>query len=145
MINIVKGNLFNSEAQTLVNTINCVGAMGKGIALEYKNRYPAMYKRYRELCNDKLIEIGKLWLYKTEDKWVLNFPTKDDWRKDSKVEYLILGLEKFVGTYKEKGITSIAFPLLGASNGGLDPKLSLDLMMNYLNQCDIPIEIYSGR
>ncbi len=118
--------------------------MGKGIALEYKKRYPEMNLKYRELCANGLIRIGKLWLYKTADKWVLNFPTKDDWRNESKVEYLVLGLEKFVNTYKAKGITSIAFPLLGANNGGLDPKLSQDIMINYLKQCDIPIEIYNN-
>lgn len=146
MITIVNGDLFNSKAQTIVNTINCVGAMGKGIALEFKKRYPEMYSKYLKLCDEGLIKIGSLWLYKTPEKWVLNFPTKDDWRNKSKVEYLELGLKKFVTTYKEKGITSIAFPLLGANNGGLNPSLSLDLMKNYLNQCDIPIEIYNlGR
>lgn len=142
MINIITGNLFDSKAQTLVNTVNCVGVMGKGIALKYKTLYPDMFSEYVKLCDKKLIQVGKLWLYKSPDKWVLNFPTKDDWRKDSKVEYLIMGLEKFVATHQQKGIKSIAFPLLGASNGGLDPKLSLDLMMRYLEKCDLEIEIY---
>ena len=145
MIQIVKGNIFESETQTIVNTVNCVGVMGKGIALEYKKRYPKMFTRYQELCNLKLIKTGKLWLFKDSDKWILNFPTKDHWRNPSEIDYLKIGLEKFVLTYKEKGITSISFPLLGASNGGIDPDVSLAIMYKYLKECDIPIFIYNNR
>ncbi len=145
MLTVLKGDLFQSEAQTIVNTINCVGAMGKGIALEYKKKYPEMYAKYVSLCKNKQISIGKLWLYKTDTKWILNFPTKDDWRNPSKIEYLVLGLEKFVATYKDKGITSIAFPLLGANNGGLDPKLSLEVMVRYLKDLDIDVYIYDNQ
>lgn len=145
MISIVSGDLFNADVQTIVNTINCVGIMGKGIALEYKKRYPQMFYRYKELCDYKLIKIGSLWLYKNEDKWVLNFPTKDHWRNTTKIEYLELGLEKFIKTYKEKNITSIAFPLLGASNGKLDSDVSLKIMCYYLQECDIPILIFDNR
>ena len=145
MLTVLKGDLFQSEAQTIVNTINCVGAMGKGIALEYKKKYPEMYAKYVSLCKNKQISIGKLWLYKTDTKWILNFPTKDDWRNPSKIEYLVLGLDKFVATYKDKGITSIAFPLLGANNGGLDPKLSLDIMCRYLKDLDIDVYIYDNQ
>lgn len=137
MLQIVKdNNIFNSKTQTIVNTINCVGAMGTGIALEYKKRYPEMYLKYNELCNNKQMQIGKLWLYKTHNKWILNFPTKDHWKNSSKIEYLELGLQKFIDTYKTKGITSIAFPLLGANNGHIDPKMSLSIMVKYLSQCD---------
>lgn len=142
MITIVTGNLFESNTQTIVNTVNCVGAMGKGIALEYKNRYPDMYVKYCELCQKKLLNIGQLWLYKAEDRWVLNFPTKLDWRNPSKIEYLELGLKKFISEYKNKGITSISFPLLGASNGGIEPDVSLEIMCKYLKECEIPIVIY---
>jgi len=142
VIEVIEGNLFDCQAQTLVNTINCVGVMGKGIALEFKKRYPDMFNQYVDLCNNKSIQIGKLWLYKSEDKWILNFPTKDDWRNPSKIEYLILGLDKFVNTYKDRGITSIAFPLLGASNGGLDPAVSEKIMIEFLRRCDIPVYIY---
>lgn len=143
-IKFTKGNLFTSKHQTLVNTINCVGVMGAGIALEFKYRYPKMYDEYVKLCQEKYIRIGSLWLYRREidRKWVLNFPTKLHWKFESKPEYLIKGLEKFVETYKEKGIESIAFPLLGADKGGLNPELSKEIMEKYLSQCDIPIEIY---
>jgi O-acetyl-ADP-ribose deacetylase (regulator of RNase III) len=144
MITIVDGDLFLSETQTLVNTINCVGIMGKGIALEFKKRYPEMFIKYQDVCSKGLIRPGKLWLYKSLDKWVLNFPTKDHWRNKSEVEFLISGLQKFLDTYENKGITSISFPLLGASNGGLDPSLSLDLMIKYLSECKIPVFIYKN-
>jgi len=145
MLNITTGDLFESNSQTIVNTVNCVGAMGKGIALEYKKRYPQMYLRYRELCNKNLIKIGQLWIYKTDDKWILNFPTKKDWRNPSKIEYIELGLQKFVQEYENKGITSIAFPLLGANNGGIDPGVSLEIMCKYLEGCKIPVTIYDNQ
>lgn len=141
-LEIIKGNLFASKCQTLVNTVNCVGVMGAGIALEFRLRYPAMYTRYVELCKQKQMEIGKLWLYKSDRRWVLNFPTKNHWKKPSDAKFLKLGLQKFVDTYKEKGITSIAFPLLGTQNGGIPTDESLAIMQKYLSHCDIPVEIY---
>jgi O-acetyl-ADP-ribose deacetylase (regulator of RNase III) len=143
-IQLIKGNIFNTQAQVVVNTVNCVGIMGKGIALVYKLRYPKMFDLYREHCQSKLIGIGKLWLYKGEPDapWVLNFPTKIHWKYPSKLEYIEKGLRKFVDTYSEHRIGSIAFPLLGAHNGGLDRDEVYDLMTRYLSQCDIPIEIY---
>jgi O-acetyl-ADP-ribose deacetylase (regulator of RNase III) len=141
---IHKGNLFNSKAQTIVNTVNCVGVMGKGIALVFKLRYPNMFDLYKDHCKNKLINPGTLWLYKgaTNSPFVLNFPTKRHWKYPSKIKYLEDGLKKFVDTYQDKGITSIAFPLLGTHNGGLDKEMVLKLMVSYLSQCKIPIEIY---
>lgn len=141
---ICKGNIFNSKAQTIVNTVNCVGVMGKGIALVFKLRYPKMFDEYVSLCKRHLISPGKLWIYKGEPDapWVLNFPTKFHWKYPSKIEYVESGLQKFVDTYEEKGITSIAFPMLGTHNGGLDKDEVQVLMEKYLNKCDIPIEIY---
>ena len=143
-VKVVQGDLFKSSAQTLVNTVNCVGAMGKVIALEFKKRYPTMYKRYMELCNQGHIKIGSLWLYKADDgKWILNFPTKDDWRNPSDIDYIVQGLDKFIDTYKQKGITSIAFPMLGCNNGGLDKATVLMMMKMHLETCeDLDVEIY---
>jgi len=141
-IKIIQGNLFNSNCQTLVNTVNCVGVMGTGIALEFRLRYPEMYTRYVEICKQNLMDIGKLWLYKSDQRWVLNFPTKRHWKKPSKLEFLELGLQKFVDTYKEKEISSIAFPLLGTQNGGIPQNQSLEIMKKYLEECELPIEIY---
>lgn len=143
-IKIISGNIFNTKAQVIVNTVNCVGVMGKGIALVFKLRYPDMFDQYQKLCAQHLISIGKLWIYKGENKdpWVLNFPTKTHWKLPSEYEYIKAGLQKFVDTYKEKEVTSIAFPLLGAFNGGLDKDIILHIMKEYLSKCDIPVEIY---
>lgn len=143
-IEFKKGNIFNTRRQVIVNTVNCVGVMGKGIALVYKLRYPKMFDIYKDHCKNELIRIGKLWLYKGEfdAPWVLNFPTKFHWKYPSKIEYIEKGLQKFVETYKTQGINSIAFPLLGSYSGGLDKEEIHELMVKYLKDCDISIEIY---
>lgn len=141
-VKIVSGNIFTSSCQTLVNTVNCVGVMGAGIALECRLRYPDMYEKYILLCQKNQIDIGLLWLYKSTDRWILNFPTKIDWKYPSKKEYLRAGLDKFLTTYEEKGIKSIAFPLLGADKGGIPQEESLNIMMSYLELPAIDIEIY---
>ena len=138
------GNIFNSKCQTIVNTVNCVGVMGKGIALVHKLRYPKMYEEYKEHCKNKLIRLGSLWLYTKQKNapWILSFPTKFHWKYPSKIEWIEQGLQKFVETYEKKGITSIAFPLLGTHNGGLDTNEVKRLMDEYLGKCNIDIEIY---
>lgn len=137
-------NIFNTQCQTIVNTVNCVGVMGKGIALEMKTRYPVMFEKYKKLCKDNLIDIGKLWLYKEpDDKWILNFPTKTHWKYKSEYEYIEKGMTKFVETYKDKNIESIAFPMLGCSNGGLETEKVLEIMVKHLSKCDnLIVEIY---
>jgi O-acetyl-ADP-ribose deacetylase (regulator of RNase III) len=141
---VIEGNIFTSECQTLVNTVNCVGVMGAGIALECRLRYPQMYERYVAICEKGQFDIGKLWLYRTTNRWVLNFPTKKHWRYPSKEVYLRQGLEKLVATYAQKGIRSIAMPLLGADRGGIDPDVSLGLMQEYLasGHDDLYVEVY---
>jgi O-acetyl-ADP-ribose deacetylase (regulator of RNase III) len=137
------GNIFTTKCQTIVNTVNCVGVMGAGIAYEFRLRYEDMYQKYQKYCENKNLDIGILWIYKAEDKDILNFPTKYDWKFPSKKEYLEKGLQKFVDTYKQKGITSIAFPLLGAQKGGIAVDESLKIMIKYLSKCDdIEIEIW---
>ena len=140
----INGNIFNSKCQTIVNTVNCVGVMGKGIALVHKLRYPKMYEEYKQHCKNKLIKTGSLWLYNKQENspWILSFPTKFHWKYPSKIEWIEQGLQKFVDTYEKKGITSIAFPLLGTHNGGLDTNKVRKLMTEYLGKCNIDIEIY---
>ncbi len=87
MISYLTTNLFDSPAQTLVNTVNTVGVMGKGIALAFKQRYPEMYRQYRELCQAGELEVGKLFVYQAGDKIIVNFPTKKHWRSPSRIEY----------------------------------------------------------
>ncbi|MBR3220385.1 macro domain-containing protein [Candidatus Saccharibacteria bacterium] len=144
MIKVIHGNIFASNCKYLVNAVNCVGFMGKGIALEFSLRYPDMEQKYKSICAKKLLDIGKLWIYDAPDgKSILNFPTKYDYKLPSKKEYLEKGLQKFADTYKEKGIESIAFPLLGAKNGKISPELALEIMHRYLDKLeDVTIEIY---
>lgn len=139
------GNIFNSKCQTIVNPINCVGVMGKGLALEMKNRFPDMFNKYKELCDKNLITIGKLWLYHSNNnnQSILNFPTKQHWKNDSQYEFIELGMKKFLDTYKEKQIKSIAFPLLGCGNGKLNKDDVINIMLKYLSKCEnIVVEIY---
>jgi hypothetical protein len=116
--------------------------MGAGIALECRLRYPAMYQQYAGLCEEKKIDIGTLWIYKASDRWILNFPTKQHWKYPTKEEYLHAGLRKFMDTYEARGVESIAFPVLGAQNGGLEAARSIEIMESYLRDCPIRVEIY---
>ncbi len=141
MIMYVESNLFDSPAQVLVNPVNTVGVMGKGLALQFKQQYPEMFTNYQRFCESGALTVGKLYLYKTPGKWVLNFPTKKNWRNKSQLAYIEVGLQKFVATYQEKGIESISFPQLGAGNGGLDWEREVKpLMEKYLGE--LPITVY---
>ena len=142
---IVKiGNIFESPAKTLVNTVNCVGVMGKGIAQEFKKRYPAMFEEYAQMCEAKAVRPGVPYLY--SDLYgasILNFPTKDHWRSPSWLSYITAGLQWFRDNYEGLGITSIAFPPLGCGNGGLSWELVGPLMYSMLADLPIDIEIYA--
>jgi hypothetical protein len=116
--------------------------MGAGIALECRLRYPTMYQQYAGLCKENKIDIGTLWIYKATDRWILNFPTKQHWKYPTKEEYLHAGLRKFMGTFEARGVESIAFPVLGAQNGGLEAARSIEIMQSYLRDCPIRVEIY---
>ncbi|HEY0829014.1 MAG TPA: macro domain-containing protein [Bacilli bacterium] len=140
MITYVEGDLFESPAKVLVNTVNTLGTMGKGIAKDFKTIYPEMFQKYELLCKTNQFQMGQLWLYKTNHKWILNFPTKEDWRQPSKLEYIEVGLKKFVSTYADAGVTSISFPMLGCGAGGLNWEKVRPLMEKFLN--DLPIDVY---
>jgi O-acetyl-ADP-ribose deacetylase (regulator of RNase III) len=146
MILYVQGDLFQSPAQVLVNTVNTVGVMGKGVALQFKRHFPEMYTKYRELCEKGDFNVGSLWLYKTPNKWVLNFPTKRHWRQPSRIEYVESGIKKFVETYSSMGIHSIAFPPLGCGNGQLDFRSQVQpLMEKYLQPLPIEVFVYPEK
>ena len=140
MIRYIEGDIFKSPAQVIVNTVNTVGVMGKGIALEFKKRYPDMFQAYRDICDRRKLKTGSLMLYYEPDHWVLLFPTKENWRNPSRMEYIEAGLAKFCRTYAEKGITSVAFPKLGCGNGELNWSEVQPVMEKYLK--DLPIDIY---
>lgn len=141
MLTYIEGNLFLSPAQTLVNTVNTVGVMGKGIAKEFKAIFPDMYAAYVERCQHSDLAPGRLHLFRTPHKWILNFPTKRHWRNPSRLADIEAGLEAFIRGYEAQGITSVAFPQLGCGNGGLDWEgESRPLMERYLS--DLPIAVY---
>lgn len=145
MITYLSGDLFQSPAKVLVNTVNTVGAMGKGVALKFKRIYPEMFEAYRDHCERGNLKIGRLFLYKTPNKWILNFPTKTHWRSPSREEYIEAGLAKLRARCSEMGITSIAFPELGCGNGGLDFETQVKpLMERYLGSLSVPTFIYLG-
>ena len=141
MITYVDFSLFDSPCKVLVNTVNTVGVMGKGIAKEFKDIYPDMFTEYQSLCERGQIDIGDLWIYTTPHKRVLNFPTKKHWRSPSKPEYVEAGLQKFARIYQEAGIAYVSFPMLGCGNGELDWEDQVKpLMERYLKT--LPIEVF---
>ncbi len=139
----ISGNIFNSKAQAIVNTVNCVGAMGKGVALDFKLRYPEMFKEYQRICSLKLLHPGQILPYRKEKPIILNFAIKDDWKNPSKVEWVEETLLKFVSHYQQLGIKSVAFPWMGAMNGGIPVETIKTLMRRYLSSLDdIDVEVY---
>lgn len=145
MIWYSEGNLLESKAEALVNTVNTVGVMGKGIALQFKNQFPDNYKKYLKACKEGTIKIGTLLV--TEEasllagnKLIINFPTKTDWRKPSEYSYIESGLIELVRIISENHIKSIALPPLGAGNGGLIWHNVKTLIEKYLG--DLECEVY---
>lgn len=144
MITVKVGDMFDSKMKTLVNTVNTVGVMGKGVALEFKKRFPDMYKEYVALCESKQLKVGEPYLYyDLTGASILVFPTKEHWRSPSKLSYIIDGLDWFVQHYDKLGIESIAFPPLGCGNGGLEWDDVGPLMYEKLKALPIDIEMYA--
>lgn len=144
MIKVLIGNIFDSKAKTLVNTVNCVGIMGKGIAKEFKTKYPDMYKQYKRKCERNEIKTGEPYIYNDlKGARIINFPTKGHWKNNAKLDDIIKGLDIFIENYKEWGIKSIAFPPLGCGNGQLDWEYVGPIIYNKLKNLDIDIEVYA--
>lgn len=124
MIMLVKGNLLDAPAQALVNAVNTVGVMGKGIALMFKKRFPENCKAYAAACARGEVRVGAMFV--TEGvrlggpRWIINFPTKKHWRDPSKLEWVRDGLVALIDVVRQRRIRSIAIPPLGCGNGGLD-------------------------
>ena len=118
---ILVGDILQSKAQTLINTVNCVGVMGKGIALEFKTRFPDMYEDYVKRCEHGEVKLGVPYLYKTlYPPQIINFPTKRHWRGRSRIEDIESGLGALVKEIRSRGIRSVALPPLGSGLGGLN-------------------------
>lgn len=135
-------SILESPAQTLVNTVNCVGVMGKGLAHAFKQREPDMFKAYKRVCDRGALIPGTLWLWRGSGSWVLNFPTKLHWRNPSRIDWIEQGLEKFVGAYTEQGIAEVSFPRLGCGNGNLEWDDVRPVMEHYLSKVSIPVYIH---
>jgi uncharacterized protein YwgA/O-acetyl-ADP-ribose deacetylase (regulator of RNase III) len=143
LVKLTSGDLLASKAQTLVNTVNCVGIMGKGIALAFKRRYPEMFKDYVRRCDRGEVQLGRPYVYRADDHLILNFPTKQHWRAVSRLEDIIAGLEYLEAHYREWGITSLAVPPLGCGNGQLEWQVVGPTLHRHLSRLDIPVELYA--
>lgn len=119
MVTFVKGDILNSPAQVITNPINCVGVMGKGLALEFKKAHHEMFLDYQRRCLAGEVRIGRPYLWESDSTQVLLFPTKNHWREPSSFKIVELGLEYLAANYRDLGITSLALPALGCGNGGL--------------------------
>lgn len=138
------GDLFDANVQTLTNTVNCVGVMGKGIALQFKKRFPAMFSDYADRCEQGEVKLGRPYLYRqTNDKWVLNFPTKDHWRAVSRLSDIEDGLRHLSQHYLDWGIESLAVPPLGCGYGQLDWEIVGPTLYKHLSQLEIPVELFA--
>jgi O-acetyl-ADP-ribose deacetylase (regulator of RNase III) len=148
MIIFKKGNLFESECHTLVNTVNCDGVMGKGIALQFKQRYPEMFEQYKIACKGSYLNFGgNIWIYENlnfyEPIKILCFATKEHWWNPSKLEWIEKGLQQVESKYVSWDLQSIAWPKLGCNNGGLNWEDQVKpLMIKYLEPLKITNEIY---
>ena len=138
------GDMFASDMQTLVNTVNCVGIMGKGIAQIFKKEYPAMFEDYAERCQRREVRLGEPYHYKDlAGASIVNFPTKGHWRAAARLEDVESGLDYFANHFREWRITSVAFPPLGCGNGGLEWSTVGPLMYSKLKGLGIQVELYA--
>lgn len=149
MIEYASGNLLEADVEALVNTVNCIGVMGKGIALQFKQAYPKNFNEYEEACKAKEVQPGKMFTVSTgmlNPKYIINFPTKRHWRGKSKIEDIKSGLVDLIKTVKDLGIRSIAVPPLGCGNGGLDWNEVRPLIEQTFEELpDVQVKIYPPK
>lgn len=134
-IRLVKLDIFQSQAEVIVNPVNTVGVMGKGLALQFKERYPENFEAYVNACRDG-VNVGEMMCFVERGQKIVNFPTKQDWRNPSEMSYIEDGLDTLVTVIKRNQIKSIAMPLLGCGLGGLDGKVVFELIERKLGECD---------
>lgn len=143
-IKYVSGDIFDCEAEAIVNTINCVGVMGRGLALQFKNKYPENFQAYQQACKLGGVQTGKMFVFQNNQpsspRYIINFPTKEHWRNNSKIEYIETGLQDLISVIQQNHIQSIAIPPLGAGLGGLDWQLvkqKIEHSLSHLDNVDI--------
>ena len=138
MIEYSTGTVFNAGVNCMVNTVNCVGVMAAGLALEFSLRYPEMYEDYKAKCERKAISVGKVDYFHGDGYTVVNFPTKWHFKYPAQLEWIEAGIEDFLRTYRREGIRGIAFPKLGTMNGKLD-WASVHPLMRRLDRADLRV------
>jgi O-acetyl-ADP-ribose deacetylase (regulator of RNase III) len=146
MIKYKVGNILSEDVEAIVNTVNCVGIMGRGLALQYKNKYPKNFKEYEIACKKEIVKPGKMFVYQTcqlfNPKYIINFPTKRHWKGKSKIEDIENGLDDLVRVIKKLHIKSIAIPPLGSGLGGLEWNLVKQRIEEKLSIIDCSIIIF---
>jgi len=147
MIEYREGNLLVAHAQALVNTVNTVGVMGKGIALQFKEAFPENFRAYSVACKSGGVTIGAMFVTETrrldDPRWIINFPTKKHWRDPSKLEYVEAGLKDLVRVVRERAIESMALPPLGCGHGGLDWALVRPLIVAAAEEIpNVRVDVY---
>lgn len=143
MIEYVKGNIFNSNAEAIINPVNTQGVMGKGLAFQFKKLYPSNYELYANACKEFRVDIGNDFIYaKENEKIIVNFPTKTDWRKPSKLEYITKGLNVLKEFIRKENVGSVAIPPIGAGNGKLDWNIVKAEIEKFSKEIDPNVIIY---
>ncbi len=142
MIRYICGNIFDDDAQALVNTVNTEGVMGKGIALQFKERFPDNYRVYRQICKEGRLDVGNMLIVEDSDRIIVNFPTKRSWRRPSEYDFINSGLLSLRKEIVDRSIKSIAIPALGSCNGGLDWTRVKAMIVSILDNLDCDIRIY---
>lgn len=147
MIEFRTGDMFSSDGEAFVNTVNCVGIMGRGVALQFKERYPANFRAYKDACDRSEVVPGKMFVFDTGNmigpRWLINFPTKRHWRGASRIEDISLGLDDLRRVVEERGIKSIVMPPLGCGLGGLDWTMVKSLIWEKLMPlADVSVCVY---
>lgn len=147
MISYTQGNLLDARADALVNTVNTVGVMGKGIALMFKERYLRNFNLYAAACKARQVKVGQMFVTETGEldgpRWVINFPTKEHWRGNSRLEWVESGLQDLKRVLRERNIRSVAIPPLGAGNGGLDwPTVKARIHAALADMDDVEVIVY---
>src|SRR5438128_8196373 len=144
MVHVLIGDIFESKAQTLVNTVNTVGVMGKGIALGFRKRFPEMYEDYVRRCEAKKVRLGEPYLYRRlTPPHIINFPTKGHWRATSRLSDILRGLQYVEAHVRDWGVTSLAVPPLGCGEGQLEWRVVGPTLYRHLEKLGIPVELYA--
>ncbi|MDB5153874.1 MAG: hypothetical protein JWR54_2625 [Mucilaginibacter sp.] len=150
MIRYITGNIMDSSAEALVNTVNTVGVMGKGIALQFKQAFPHNFEVYKNACMNGQLTTGKILAVKDSDllmgeRLIINFPTKQHWKFSSKYEFVESGLIALGAYLKDNPVKSLAMPALGCGNGGLEWNEVKPMIEQHLAKFDMAIWVYEPQ